>query len=281
MGLGSIYGLAGGALLGGLLGGSSPQVPYSGDITNALQQQGQNASALSQLGQNQIGAFNQFAPTANAQTQSYINLLNQNPYTDSYSAAQLANSTQGLNNAYGGADSQLMQQLQQRGLGGDGSTGGMNSTLAGGLTALNAGKANTLAQTANQIAMNAIQQRYANLGQAQGVATNYANQLYGQGAGATGNAGSLYGQQAQGYMGLSGQQQALNSQYQQQLSGLGSLLGYGIGGLTNGSVGSPTPSGGGGGIGSGALGTIGDPGGGSGGGLVGGLGNYALMFGGL
>ena len=248
--LSNIYAGLGSAALSGLFGGSgqAPNVPYTNQITGDIGSEevgGQNnygtAGNLSSLGNQQTGAFNAFAPTATNQTNSYLNLLNQNPYTDSYSAGQLANATSGLNTAYGQGVSQLQQSLGSRGLGGDGSSGGMNSTMAGGLTALGAGKAQTLGQTANQIAMNAIQQRYQNLGTAQGVASNYANQLYGQGVGAdqaavaaNQSAAGIFGNAAQQYLGLGGLQQGANQQYQQQLGGVGSLLGYGLGSVFGG-----------------------------------------------
>lgn len=212
------------AIINGLFGGSAPKNPYSPEITGALGAASGNAGALSGAGQQQLGAFNSFAPTATGQVNSYLNLLNQNPYTDSFSASQLANASNGLQGNYQAAGSNLTQQLANRGIGGGG-LGGASSALAGGLAGIDLSKAGTLSQLQNSNAMNAIQQRYANLGQAANVAQGYAGQLFGQGTGALNQGAGIDLGVAQGYQGLSNQQQQSNEGYAQQLGGLGGALG--------------------------------------------------------
>jgi hypothetical protein len=226
-------------LIGGLLGGSGTS-PYS-----ATQQQGINGafngaqqlngvgSLLQGTGQQANQAYQSFAPTAGNQVQSDINLLNQNPYTDSYSTALLNQSNANNAGNFEAARSNLTQGLESRGLAGSGGgSGNASSALAGGLSGINSQQAATSSGLQNNIATNAIQQRYANLAQAAQLAQQYSGQLYGQGVGGLTAAQGAYGQAGQLDLGAAGaannlaqQQIGQNNQYTSALGGAASTLG--------------------------------------------------------
>lgn len=254
MSLGSIFAAAAPSLIGGLFGGSGSS-PYS-----AQQLQGINGALNSSQNLNGVGsilqntgatanaAYNQFAPEAGTEVQQDINLLNQNPYTDSYSTA-LLNQANGNNaGAFRAAGSNLTQSLASRGLAGTGAQGSNSSALSGGLSGIQSQQAATSAGLQNNIATNAIQQRYSNLANAAQLAQQYSGQLYGQGTGALSAAGTAYDQSGQMGLGAAGaannlgqQQAAQNNQYSSLLGSLGSNSGLmsilGLGGSSSGSGG--------------------------------------------
>lgn len=234
MALPSIFSVAApivGSLLGKGAAGNAPTIPYSPQVQQNLNNTALAGNSLTNLGGQQTGNFNAFQPTEANTVNSDISLLQQNPYTDSESAALLGQANQGTQAGYGGAMASLAQQLQQRGIGGGDSTGGQNSALSGGLTAIDTARASQLGNTQNQIAQNAIQQRYQNLAQAAQLGQQYGNNLYSQGVGATQAGGQLSDEAAQGYLNAGNSQNQSNQAFGQAAGGLGSGIGAILGGI--------------------------------------------------
>ena len=191
-------GLAGLGVLGGLGlfgGGGNVENPYGGQANTDYNIGTNNAYGatgagqdLASTGENALSEYNQFAPQANQATENELNYLETNPYTDTYSQAKLAQSTGGAMQGYAQAKSALASQLGQRGMA---SPGGTSSLLTGGDAGIDASEAGTLANNQNAIALQAIQNRANNLGLANQVANQHAQQVYQQGTGATDQGGGL------------------------------------------------------------------------------------------
>jgi hypothetical protein len=201
--------------LGAFGGAGNVTNPYAGQATSAFGNATTNAGLetaagedLTNTGEQTLSQYGAFQPQADQATENELAYLNTNPYTDTYSQAQLSHATGGAMQGYAQAKSALASQLGARGIGGPGS-----SALAGADAGIDAAEAGTLAGNQNAIALQAIQQRGQNLGLANQVAAQHSGSLFSQGTGATeagageeGQAGQIYDQAGMGYENL-GQQQ--------------------------------------------------------------------------
>lgn len=207
----------------GLFGGAGTVTnPYSGQADQAYgQANGALGSAtgagldLTNTGHQALGQYQDFQPTSNAATSDYLNYLKQNPYTDTFSQAKLAQNTSGALQGFAQARAHLATSLGQRGIA---SPGGASSEYAGGMAGIDASQASTLANNQNGLALESIEERRRRLLEAQRVAEQHSGILFGQGTGATQTGSGILGNVANGYNNLGnsylneGQQQIMNTQ---------------------------------------------------------------------
>jgi hypothetical protein len=118
-------------------------------------------------------------PAYKAQLGRVQDILSTDPYTDSYSAAKIAGATAGTDAAYQAAKSRLTGDLAARGLSGSGA-------MAGGLAQIEAGRAGVLSSAANDVAMQAIQDRTQRAQQLLGILGNARDDAFSQRSGALG-----------------------------------------------------------------------------------------------
>lgn len=247
-------GLTAAGVLGGLGlfgGGGQVKNPYGGQATSDYNAADKNFTQQSDYGTN-LGNYGQslmtqgqnFAPTQQAGLTSYLGALTANPYTDTFATAQFSRANSGATQGYQAARANLESQLGARGMA---SPGGNSSMLAGGLAGIDAAAAGNSANLKNSLALDAYNQRLQNLGMANQAAAGYAQQLYGQGVGATEGGAGIVGSAGQNQLQAGnewsnfGQQQTVNSAAAQQNSasnfgGLGSLGGYILGGGAGGAA---------------------------------------------
>ena len=229
--LGGIGGAGGivsglGALSGLFGGGDSKDYGSSGDLSAGRRYLNQENALGGQYGNLSSQAMGQYGAD-NGQYRSaagnYANLLQQNPYTDQYSAAQLAQSGAGTSAAYSRARANLQANAAGMGLGGGG-----GSALSGGLAGIDASQAGTLSGQQNQLALQAIAQHRQNMGQLTDLYGGIAGQDYGRGTSALGAQEGVDRSLAGSYLGLGDQERNMEIGYQQQMNqatsaGLGSL----------------------------------------------------------
>lgn len=150
-------------------------------------------------------------------------LLQTDPYTDQYRTGQINQATQGVGNAFQGAQANLTGDLAQRGLSDSG-------LMAGGLASLEGARAGALAAPMVQVGQDATAQRQQQMLQLLGLLDQTQQQGNQLQMGATQGQAGVYGQ-----IGGIGQGQAQRDQedyqnYQNTLGSFGQGLGQAFGG---------------------------------------------------
>jgi len=179
----------------------------------------------------------------------YGQYLQQDPFTDARSTADLARAGVGSASAYQRARANLMASGAASGTGGAGS-----SSLMGGLAGIDSAQAGQIAGAQNTQAYNQIQQHHANMQALMGLYSGAANEDYSRGMGALGAQQGVDQSLASQYLGMGEQERQMQMQQQAQqnqafggaLGGLASLYGTSAGYKAAGGY-----SGGGGGVGGG------------------------------
>jgi hypothetical protein len=147
--------------------------PYGADRNRATGQLGINSGLYDNLRQSSASLFNAADPAFQKTFGRVRNLLETDPYTDSYSAAQLAGATAGTERAYQAAKANLADDLAQRGL----SESGL---MTGGLGAIENGRASILAGAGNDLAMRKIDDQRERALQLLGIEGGVRSQALGE-----------------------------------------------------------------------------------------------------
>lgn len=231
---------AGVGVLGSIFGGKPKPIqnPYAAPAASMYTQAGGYGNSVANEGQRQQTAYNQFAPQQQNIMQSYLQRLGMNYGTDANSEAQFNRSNGNAALGWGGAQANLESELAQRGIAG----AGPNSAYAGGTAAILGQEAGSNANIQNQVAQQSIAQNMAQAGEANNVASGYANNLYNEGQSGLEGGASAVDSAAGGLFGIGqAQAQAQAAANASQQNSFGSLVG--LGGQIYGMGTGGTPSG--------------------------------------
>lgn len=235
MSLGAIFGGIGGAVsaagaIQGLLAkptnyGSQQDFSSGRGYLNQLSGLGNTYAAQASNAMNDYSADNGQYRSA---VQNYGNYLQQDPFTDQRSTADLARATTGSADAYSRARANLQASGAAAGVGGAGS-----SSLMGGMAGIEAGEAGSLAGAQNNQAYAQIAQHQQNMQALTNLYGGVSGQDYSRGTQALGAQQGVDNGLASTYLGLGqtefGEEQNMDAQQRQASAGalgnLGSILG--------------------------------------------------------
>ncbi|MES2463966.1 MAG: hypothetical protein V4671_25630 [Armatimonadota bacterium] len=137
----------------GLLGLDTPTNPFQSQIDGSANKIRKTGDLYSDFGQGAKSEFDWLSPLFKQSLQKRMSSLSDDPFTDSYSTAQLGRATQGTTAAYNAARSSLNSDLSERGISPD------SSAAIGGLTSIENQRQSIMGNAQNGLAMQRIESR--------------------------------------------------------------------------------------------------------------------------